>query len=72
MSTCTALVRRARAELSAARAVAAAMTRWQLARWLVLPGLYVWGTVADLLAHPWHTGPVLLTAGALVARYRRP
>ena len=72
MSTRTALVRRARAELSAARRVVAAMSRWQLARWLVLPALYLWGTVADILSHPWHTGPVLLTAGALVARYRRP
>jgi signal transduction histidine kinase len=46
--------------------------RWRSARWLALPGLFLWFARTDVVAHPWHAGPVLLTVGALLARYRRP
>ena len=72
MSTFPALSRRARAELSAAWHGAAGLIRWQLARWLVLPGLFLWVAPTDAVAHPWHAGPALLTVGALLARYRWP
>jgi signal transduction histidine kinase len=72
VSTHTALLGRVHTELSAARRGIAAMSRWQLARWLVLPGLFGWATASDVVAHPWHAGPALLTVGALLARYRWP
>jgi len=43
-----------------------------MARWLLLPGLFLWGVSNDVLAHPWHAAPALVTAGALLARYRWP
>jgi signal transduction histidine kinase len=70
--TYTALVRRTRAELTGVRRRLARTNRWQLARWLLLPGLFVWIAVPDVAAHPWHAIPVTLTAAALLARYRWP
>lgn len=72
MSTRTVLRRRVRAEFSAARRGIAGMSRWRLVRWLVLPGLFVWTAVPDIVAHPWQAGPALLTVGALLTRYRWP
>ena len=72
MSTHTALARRGREQLAAARSGLAGMSRWRLLRWLILPGLFLWGAGFNVVADPWHVGAVLLAAAALLARYRRP
>ena len=48
------------------------MSRWQQARWLVLPVLYGWAASYDIADHPWRAGPALLAVAALLARYRWP
>ncbi len=68
----TALLRRARDEVSAVRRQVAGMNRWRLLRWLVLPLLFLWGAAPDVLARPWHAAPVLVATAALLARYRWP
>ena len=72
MTLSTALLRRARDEVSAVRRHVADMNRWRLLRWLVVPLLFLWTAVPEVLARPWHAVPVLVAIAALLARYRRP
>ena len=72
MNTQTVLLRRVREQLAAARHGLAGMSRWRLLQWLILPGLFLWGAALDVVTHPWHAVPTLLTVAALLARYRWP
>jgi hypothetical protein len=70
--TYTALAQRARAELAGLGRHLTVTNRWQLARWLLLPGLYLWVGVPEIATHPWHAIAVTVTGAALLARYRWP
>ncbi|MEV8517851.1 histidine kinase [Dactylosporangium sp. NPDC051484] len=72
MNRYTALLGRGREEFLVARRAVSGMSRGRLARWLALPGLYVWIAIADVANHPWHFLPMAVAAAALLARYRWP
>ena len=72
VTTRTTLLRRVRAELAAAWPGLAGLVRWQTAWWLGLPGLFLWWAARDTVTNPWHAAAVLLSVGALLARFRWP
>jgi signal transduction histidine kinase len=63
---------RIRAELRAVRADWTGISRWALARRLVLPALIVWTMAPDIWARPWRGIEAALVVAALLARFTLP